>query len=155
MVALFFTIWTEFLSLSSTNLVVTTALEDLKAGGSSPSSTSVSSKRSMHHTVTIIGAGAAGLGAAYHFRQQGMDDVIVLEASEDLGGRMRKDTNFVDSETTIDTGASFHSFFKEIMKRTAGEDFVSASDKIVTLPFEDLQYNTIFGNYSFYDYFVD
>ncbi|MEL6124516.1 MAG: NAD(P)/FAD-dependent oxidoreductase [Bacteroidota bacterium] len=40
--------------------------------------------------IIIIGAGLAGLTAAYHLRQAGRDP-LVLEASDDVGGRVRTD----------------------------------------------------------------
>ncbi|CAL2079229.1 flavin monoamine oxidase family protein [Tenacibaculum sp. 190524A02b] len=45
--------------------------------------------------VLIIGAGAAGLTAAYRLSQIGVDFQI-LEASSNYGGRMKTSTNFVD-----------------------------------------------------------
>ena len=45
--------------------------------------------------VIIIGAGAAGLSAAYLLNQQGIDFQI-LEASTNYGGRMKRTTDFAD-----------------------------------------------------------
>ena len=45
--------------------------------------------------VLIIGAGAAGLSAAYLLKQRGID-VEILEASSTYGGRMKRTTDFVD-----------------------------------------------------------
>lgn len=45
--------------------------------------------------IIIIGAGAAGLTAAYLLNQQGVD-VEILEASSSYGGRMKRTTNFAD-----------------------------------------------------------
>ncbi len=45
--------------------------------------------------VIIIGAGAAGLSAAYLLRQRGIDFEI-LEASSNYGGRMKRTTDFAD-----------------------------------------------------------
>ena len=43
----------------------------------------------------VIGAGAAGLSAAYELYQQGIPNIVVVEASHRIGGRMWKDTSFV------------------------------------------------------------
>ena len=37
----------------------------------------------------VIGAGQAGLSAAYHLRRRGMDDVVVLDAEDGPGGAWR------------------------------------------------------------------
>ncbi len=57
-------------------------------------------------TVTITGAGAAGLPAARALERRGVDCVI-LEASNDLGGRVKKDTTFTNGSFPLDLGASF------------------------------------------------
>lgn len=53
--------------------------------------------------VIVIGAGIAGLTAAYYLWKQGMD-VEVLESSSRVGGRMTSDTS---EGYTIDRGAHF------------------------------------------------
>lgn len=40
------------------------------------------------HKVIIIGAGIAGLAAATHLSQHNMNDFIVLEAQNRIGGRI-------------------------------------------------------------------
>lgn len=40
------------------------------------------------HKVIIIGAGIAGLAAASHLTQLDMNDYIVLEAQDHIGGRI-------------------------------------------------------------------
>ncbi len=50
---------------------------------------------SSSHRVVIVGAGAAGLTAAYLLKQSGID-FIILEASSEYGGRMKIDTTFSD-----------------------------------------------------------
>lgn len=42
--------------------------------------------------VVIVGAGVAGLSAAWRLRQLGIDDVVVLELEDDLGGTARGGT---------------------------------------------------------------
>lgn len=41
------------------------------------------------HAVAIIGAGVAGLGAAWELRRRGIDDVVVLELDDVIGGTSR------------------------------------------------------------------
>lgn len=41
-----------------------------------------------HVRVCIIGAGVAGLGAAQRLIQSGVDDIVVLEADDRIGGRI-------------------------------------------------------------------
>lgn len=53
--------------------------------------------------VIVIGAGIAGLTAAYYLRKQGMD-VEILESSSRVGGRMTSDTT---EGFIIDRGAQF------------------------------------------------
>ena len=45
-----------------------------------------------HVRVAIIGSGFAGLGAAIRLRQEGYDDLVVLERADDLGGTWRDNT---------------------------------------------------------------
>jgi len=53
--------------------------------------------------VIVVGAGIAGLTAAYHLQNNGVD-VVVLESSSRVGGRMV--TDVVDGYV-IDGGAQF------------------------------------------------
>ena len=43
---------------------------------------------SHEHKVIIIGAGAAGLGAAQYLYQHGIKDILVIEARNRIGGRV-------------------------------------------------------------------
>ncbi|WP_168798073.1 flavin monoamine oxidase family protein [Pacificoceanicola onchidii] len=54
--------------------------------------------------VTVIGAGSAGLTAAYHLVKAGVD-VQVLEAAPRVGGRMKRLTGFAD--VPLDLGAEW------------------------------------------------
>ena len=54
--------------------------------------------------VIVIGAGSAGLTAAYHLKQRGID-VRVLEASGRWGGRVKRDAKL--AEVPIDLGAEW------------------------------------------------
>lgn len=56
-------------------------------------------------SVIIVGAGAAGLTAAYHLQNAGWDNVQILEATERIGGRVRKDETLADFP--IDLGAEW------------------------------------------------
>jgi cation diffusion facilitator CzcD-associated flavoprotein CzcO len=39
-----------------------------------------------HHRVAILGAGLAGIGMAIRLRQQGIEDFVIIEREDDLGG---------------------------------------------------------------------
>ena len=54
--------------------------------------------------VIVVGAGAAGLKAAYHLKKQGVD-VRVLEASHRWGGRVKRLSGF--SNVPLDLGAEW------------------------------------------------
>ena len=42
------------------------------------------------YKIVIIGAGFAGLGAAYRLKQEGEHDFIILERGDDVGGVWRE-----------------------------------------------------------------
>jgi protoporphyrinogen oxidase len=72
----------------------------------------------------IVGAGPAGLGAAYRLRELGVDDFVVLEASDRVGGlaaSYRDEQNF-----TWDVGGhvqfSHYPYFDAVMDRALGVD---------------------------------
>ena len=44
------------------------------------------------HAVVIVGAGAAGLSAAWRLEQAGLDDFVVLELEDEIGGTARSGT---------------------------------------------------------------
>jgi cation diffusion facilitator CzcD-associated flavoprotein CzcO len=45
-----------------------------------------------HHHVAIVGTGFGGLGAAIRLKQSGIDDVVLLERADDVGGTWRDNT---------------------------------------------------------------
>lgn len=58
-----------------------------------------------HHDVVIIGAGVAGLRCAQQLlHEKGVTDVLVVEAQDRIGGRIRPDTEFVPG-MTVEIGA--------------------------------------------------
>jgi monoamine oxidase len=57
-----------------------------------------------HHSVVVIGGGVAGLAAARRLFQAGVD-VVLLEARDDLGGRIR--TSFELAPFPVELGAEF------------------------------------------------
>ena len=49
-------------------------------------STEDGARTSGHHRVVIVGAGFGGIGLALRLRREGLDDLVILEKEEDLGG---------------------------------------------------------------------
>ncbi|HTA05705.1 MAG TPA: NAD(P)/FAD-dependent oxidoreductase [Solirubrobacteraceae bacterium] len=45
-----------------------------------------------HHRVAIVGSGFSGLGMAIRLKQEGIEDFVVLERADDLGGTWRDNT---------------------------------------------------------------
>lgn len=45
-----------------------------------------------HHAVAVIGAGFAGITLGHRFQEAGIDDVVILERGEDVGGVWRENT---------------------------------------------------------------
>ncbi len=45
-----------------------------------------------HHRIAIVGSGFSGLGTAIRLKQEGIDDFVVLERAEELGGTWRENT---------------------------------------------------------------
>ena len=67
------------------------------------------------HTI-IVGAGAAGLSAAYTLQNEGLklppEEIHIIESASTLGGRVQKDTTF--APFPLDIGASFVQYEDDI-----------------------------------------
>lgn len=61
------------------------------------------------HSVLIIGAGFAGLGAAIRLRQSGVDDVVIIERGKALGGTWR-DNQYPGAACDIPSNLYSYSF---------------------------------------------
>ncbi len=75
--------------------------------------------------VVVIGAGPAGLGAAHRLRELGVDDVVVLEASADVGGLARSVRD--DAGFTYDIGGhvlfSHYEYYDRVVDAALAGDF--------------------------------
>ena len=99
-------------------------------------------KHPMKTLVTIIGAGTAGLAAARRLAAKGIHNVIILEASERTGGRVLKDTEFLNGYPIEFGAAVVHR--PDLVRRVAnGRDF-----KYIEMPNGEVT----FYNYSFHDW---
>ena len=94
--------------------------------------------------VIIIGAGAAGLGAAHKLRNRGItNNFVILEATQIIGGRFRKDTSFLGYP--IELGAT-EVFDPKTVNQIMGYNY----------PYQKVPGGRlVFSNYSYYDYFSD
>lgn len=54
--------------------------------------TANASRPADHHEVLVVGTGFAGIGAAIELRRAGVDDVVLLERGDDVGGTWRDNT---------------------------------------------------------------
>lgn len=80
-------------------------------------------------SVLVIGAGAAGMIAAYTLRQHNID-FQVLEAGSDFGGRVRKIEGFADFP--IDLGAEWIHTKPDIFSKLIKDDSVEGSIDVIT-----------------------
>ena len=64
--------------------------------------------------IVIVGAGAAGLYAGYTLKYLGIENFIILEASNVIGGRVAEDDNFID--VSLDIGAEWIHVHPKILK---------------------------------------
>ncbi|KAG6900212.1 hypothetical protein C0993_001477 [Termitomyces sp. T159_Od127] len=101
-----------------------------------------SSNRHRHVEVLILGGGVAGVIAARTFHEQGVDDILVIEARDELGGRLRS-TTF--GGKTIELGANW------IQGTQTGN---GPANPILTLAKKHnlkTQFNDLFGSLTTYD----
>ena len=57
-----------------------------------------------HAKVLILGAGATGIQAAHVFHENGMDDFLIIEGADYIGGRIKRDTF---ANVTVNLGANW------------------------------------------------
>jgi len=72
------------------------------------------SQRDLDGRIVIIGAGAAGLYAGYTLKYLGVENFIILEASDVIGGRVAEKKNFID--IPLDIGAEWIHVHPKILK---------------------------------------
>ncbi len=96
----------------------------------------------------IIGAGPAGLGAAYRLKELGLDDFLVIDAAGHVGGSA---TSFKDEQGFVwDIGGhvqfSHYQYFDDLMLRALGHDgwlhhppesWVWMRDRFIPYPFQN------------------
>lgn len=114
----------------------------------------------------IIGAGAAGITAAYTLLQEGFNDFVILEASSTYLGRIRKLNNLTNFP--IDIGAEWIHVDPSILTTIVNDQNVAVD--VETIPYtpkyfewDGAQLNEEslprgdykFVNYSWYDFFND
>lgn len=95
------------------------------------------------HRVIIIGAGVAGLAAAYTLRKAGLQNITILEASNRIGGRVF--TNH-DLGFPIDLGASWihgttnRNPIKELAKESGMDLFYTDDESVKVFDEDGTQY---------------
>jgi monoamine oxidase len=104
------------------------------AAGAGADAAAAPARSRLRADVCVVGAGFAGLAAAYRLKQAGLK-VIVLEARSRVGGRSwsvrMKDGTFVDvgGEWVGGTQDRFYALIKEM----GGETYASPDDDLLTL----------------------
>lgn len=63
------------------------------------------SSTSKHHKVLILGGGVTGVLAARTLHNAGVDDFLIIEARDELGGRLKSTT--LDNGLTVELGANW------------------------------------------------
>lgn len=111
--------------------------------------------------VLVIGAGAAGLTAARTLENQGGFDVLIIEASNRIGGRVRKNDDFADYP--FDMGGTFIKD-KDLLEEIKGTSVDIETDSGGTTVFIENDGSKRVGSsygwhqfvdYTWYDFFAD
>ena len=96
------------------------------------------------YDVVIVGAGAAGMGAARRLKLSGVNRVVILEATSGLGGRMQTDKTFTGYP--LDLGPSYlpGQFFKRELEQIAGQSLSTTRNGQL---WKNTSYNDIFTKF--------
>ena len=107
------------------------------------------------HDTLIVGAGFSGLGAAVKLRQAGVDDVVIVERSDRVGGTWRDNTypgvacdiptmlysfSFADNPTwsrMYPSGAEIHAHIEELTDRHGLRPLIRFDTEITGLSFDE------------------
>jgi hypothetical protein len=120
-------------------------------------------ERPLPTLVTIVGAGAAGLAAARQLQEEyGIHNYLIVEATSRSGGRVRKDTTFLDNGYPIDLGAAVvrrPDMIEDYADRRHERRWKNHPDpppprqhfEYIRMPDDEVT----FYNYSFYDWVMD
>ena len=93
-----------------------------------PANTALERSYAYDGKVVIVGAGPAGLAAAKVMAQNGID-CTVLEATDRLGGRLKKDTTLADFP--IDLGAEWIHSHPVVLNRMKGKPGDEVEDELI------------------------
>ncbi len=63
----------------------------------------------MNHSVIVVGAGFSGIGMAIRLREMGIDDFVVLDRGNDLGGTWR-DNSYPGAACDVPSNLYSYSF---------------------------------------------
>lgn len=104
--------------------------------------------------IVIIGAGTAGLFAAYTMEYLGFSNYVLLEASDMIGGRVRETTDFLD-EIPLDLGAEWiHGHPEVLSDLLLFEEDKDKASSIETIEFQPQTYRALVGgNNRRFDFF--